>query len=477
MNWLHDPAVQLVGLKAAGGFGKSALARKVREQVNSGAMASTAELPLETAPENETERDNQRFEKNIAVTFGQAYPFGLWGRWLMAHFGERVEESVGDRALIQAVVKRLQQHRCLVVLDNLETLLGAENREWKDASYGDFLMTWLSEPGQSVVMVTSREAPDIPNNLMPYCRWRTLSGLSKKAGAALLEELGIVGEARALQAFVSEASGHPLLLKLAAGWLLVEEPEEPRLEYLARQRHGLNLFEFVGAHRGQPETSVKRILDVTLARLSEHKRQLLPALSLYRLPFSLMGAQAMAAAPIDEVDLLQLEKRSLLQSKKQGSGSERIRLFEFQPLVQRYLQLQANVNDHRLAIEHYQQVRKPVLESTDELAATVAYQEIFYHYCALGERAAAYTHLTSLTDEQQRYSSCDMLLQLRGHNTVRLTLYESLLEGWEPQTKQENGLRANTLQAMGDVLQFLDRRDEAIENYDQALALYRQVGA
>ncbi|NET35027.1 MAG: tetratricopeptide repeat protein [Cyanothece sp. SIO1E1] len=35
---------------------------------------------------------------------------------------------------------------------------------------------------------------------------------------------------------------------------------------------------------------------------------------------------------------------------------------------------------------------------------------------------------------------------------------------------------ANTLQAIGDVLQFLDRRSEALENYEQALAFYRQVG-
>ncbi|MEO1619449.1 MAG: tetratricopeptide repeat protein, partial [Cyanobacteria bacterium J06632_3] len=68
------------------------------------------------------------------------------------------------------------------------------------------------------------------------------------------------------------------------------------------------------------------------------------------------------------------------------------------------------------------------------------------------------------------------VLQLRGYNAVRLTLYESLLTGWHPKTDEEAELRADALQAMGDVLQFLDRRDDAIENYDQALAIYRQVG-
>jgi len=35
---------------------------------------------------------------------------------------------------------------------------------------------------------------------------------------------------------------------------------------------------------------------------------------------------------------------------------------------------------------------------------------------------------------------------------------------------------ANTLQAIGDVLQFLDRRTEALERYEEALAFYRDIG-
>jgi tetratricopeptide (TPR) repeat protein len=35
---------------------------------------------------------------------------------------------------------------------------------------------------------------------------------------------------------------------------------------------------------------------------------------------------------------------------------------------------------------------------------------------------------------------------------------------------------ANTLQAIGDVLQFLDRSNEALANYEQAIGIYREVG-
>ena len=394
----------------------------------------------------------------------------------MAHFGERVEEGVGDEVLAGLVASRLRASCCLVVMDNVETLLTAEGRRWQDEGYGQFLLDWLGEPGRSVVMVTSREEPDVPNNLMRYCRWHSLDGLAVEAGVALLDELGVLGEKDAVSAFVTEANGHPLLLKLVAGWLLVEEPEEPRLEYLNQDVDGLNVFEFVGAHRGQPETSVRKILEATLNRLPAQMRELLPALSLYRLPFSLAAAQVMSSESLTEADLQRLTKRALLQSKKQTVDGKRIRLFEFQPLVQRYLRAGADSAGHYKAVEHYQQVRKPSLGTSDDLADTVAYQEIFHHYCELNEHARALATIRFLTDENERYSSCDMVLQLRGHNAVRLTLYERLIQCWRPEDDDERRMQGDALQAMGDVLQFLDRRDEAVENYDEALGIYRQVG-
>ncbi len=39
----------------------------------------------------------------------------------------------------------------------------------------------------------------------------------------------------------------------------------------------------------------------------------------------------------------------------------------------------------------------------------------------------------------------------------------------------KNG-EANTLQAIGDVLQFLKRSDEALSRYEQALSFYREIG-
>ncbi|MGB3788797.1 MAG: NB-ARC domain-containing protein, partial [Phormidesmis sp.] len=133
--WLVEPEVQIVGIKAAGGFGKSALAKKLAEKL----------------------QETERFEQVLALTFGQVYPFAVWGRWLMAHFGQRVEDGVDDRRLVQRVVQQLEAVRCLLILDNVETLLTADSRQWVDGGYGEFWVAWLSASGPSVVLVTSRE--------------------------------------------------------------------------------------------------------------------------------------------------------------------------------------------------------------------------------------------------------------------------------------------------------------------------------
>ena len=64
-----------------------------------------------------------------------------------------------------------------------------------------------------------------------------------------------------------------------------------------------------------------------------------------------------------------------------------------------------------------------------------------------------------------RFYEADEALE---HYDTALKLYEQV---------GDNLGKANTLKAIGDVLQFLKRCDEALERYDTALKLYEQVGA
>ncbi|WP_242039121.1 tetratricopeptide repeat protein, partial [Anabaena cylindrica] len=67
------------------------------------------------------------------------------------------------------------------------------------------------------------------------------------------------------------------------------------------------------------------------------------------------------------------------------------------------------------------------------------------------------------------------VLQFLDRRTEALERYEEALAFY-----RDIGDRlgeANTLRAIGDVLQFLDRRTEALERYEEALAFYRDIGA
>jgi tetratricopeptide (TPR) repeat protein len=64
---------------------------------------------------------------------------------------------------------------------------------------------------------------------------------------------------------------------------------------------------------------------------------------------------------------------------------------------------------------------------------------------------------------------------LQGHQAEMPSLLSMALNAAR-QNEDRLG-EANTLQAIGDVQQFLDQRTAALENYQQAIEIYRQVGA
>ncbi|MBW4593354.1 MAG: tetratricopeptide repeat protein [Brasilonema angustatum HA4187-MV1] len=442
--WLEESQVRLIGVIAAGGFGKSALIAKLIVKISD---------PVE------------EFAEKVWTTFSQAYPFAVWGRWLLDKFGQVAPEKDDD--LIIALCNALQSKRYLLVLDNLETLLQA-NGQWKDEAYHQFLLRWLSSESRSIILVTSREQPALPDNTINQSRWQRLDGLSIDAGVRLLQELEIQGDDSQLSQFVNQAGGHPLLLKLAAGLLHAADEAD-----ISEWKH--NIFQVLGLHRDDPEANIAKILDASINRLTPNLQNLLFNLSVYRLAFDREAATVMLSEQeVTEAELHQLTKRSLLQEKKQQG----IWKFQFQPLIQGYLQQKGEnqTQAHQKAIAYYEQRRKPQLLPSDKLEAVAEYLEIFHHNCETGQYLQALNIIEHQTNPDDRYSSCDKLLQLRGYNAVRLTLYERLLQKWKPENQQEVLSFVNACKVYGDVLQFLDRREEALQNYQQALEFYREIG-
>jgi tetratricopeptide (TPR) repeat protein len=428
-KWLQADNVRLIGITGTGGYGKSSLVAKV----------------FATA---------QSFEKQVWATFSQNYPFAVWGRWLLEKLGKATPEKEAD--LLTAVCNNLRTGRYLLVLDNLETLLEA-NGEWHDKTYYDFLLRWLSSHTESVILVTSREQPQLPPNSLNYCRWLPLKGLSTDAGVALLEDLDIQGADAQMQEFVKQADGHPLLIKLVAGVLHADEGDVVDISALRQ-----NIFEILGLHRYESEASIGKILDASIARLTPKLQQLLFNLSVYRPAFNATAAAALL--PEEEVtqpDLRGLVKRSLLQENKIESGW----VFEFQPLILAYLKQQAGdlTEVHERGIAYYQSIAKKSWQTIEDITPQL---EIFHHHCELKQYRQAYKIL----------NYCYNFLDLRGYYTTIIELSSRLEKEWQPTNQDENIGFAGVLTSLGSAYQSLGQYQIAIDYYQQSLTIYREIG-
>ncbi|WP_277926137.1 tetratricopeptide repeat protein [Nostoc sp. FACHB-857] len=440
-QWLHTNDVRLIGVTATGGYGKSALVAKLCDVA--------ADFP-----------------QQLWVSFSDAYPFAVWGRWLLDELNKPAPEKPED--LLIAVCHCLQTEKYLLVLDNLETLL-QDDGQWHDEVYAQFWARWFGSSSESKILLTSREQPTLPNNTLNQSRWLPLGGLDTDAGVALLQALEIQGLNTNLVEFVHRVDGHPLLLKLVAGLLKAEEGEAADINVLKQ-----DIFQILGLHRDNPEASIAKILDASLRRLEPKLKTWLQNLSVYRLPFDCCAAKDMSSDNQSndtelELQLRQLAKRSLLQEKKQQG----VWKFSFQPLIQSYLQKFCSPAAHQCAIAYYEQHRKPEL-TTDKLDEVAEYLEIFHHLCELGQYHQAFA---SVYYRENNHDDCDEFLKRNYYFSVRLTLYERLYQQWQqPENSDELRFYSDFLKVYGDVLQFLDRRDEALQRYESALQFYRDIG-
>ncbi|MDF5725790.1 MAG: NB-ARC domain-containing protein [Rhizonema sp. PD37] len=391
-EWLQEDNVRLIGITGAGGYGKSSLAAEVY---------ATA----------------QSFEKQVWANFSQNYLFAVWGRWLLEKLGKETPEKEAD--LLTAVCNNLGTGRYLLVLDNLETLL-KENGEWYDETYRDFLLRWLSNRSESVILVTSREQLKLPLNTLNYCSWLPLKGLSIDDGVALLKKLNIQGADVEIREFVKQADGHPLLINLVASVLHADEEDVVDIKAFRQ-----NIFEILGLHRYEEKASIGKILDASIARLTPKLKQLLFNLSVYRPAFNATAAaKLLPEQEVTQADLRALAKRSLLQEKKKIESG---RVFEFQTLILAYLK---------------QHLKQQAVDLTEVHERAIAYYysedhvdilEIFHHHCELKQYRQGYNILNSY------YKS----LSLQGYYTIIIQLCSRLEKEWQLSNQDKNMIFAN----------------------------------
>ncbi|BCU11618.1 tetratricopeptide repeat protein [Microcystis aeruginosa] len=432
---LGNDHLRLIEITAAGGYGKTALARKFTDQL-------TADWPV------------------LWVNFNQPYPLAQFGRWLLEELKQNYDEKWNDGQLIDAISKGLTAKPCLLVLNNLETVLTAP----VNLVYQQFLQKWLNTESSSKLLVTSREQLKFPVNLQDYYYSWPLKGL-KEADAMryVTEDHGLTGSDEELAQFVDKMGGHPLLMELVCS--LMKDKFGKGVSVTESQNLGLNMFDVEGYHR-DTETCVREVITASLARLSKEFRESLTRLSVLRENFDDRLAQGLIPA-ITEEDLRYLARLSLLQEFPPEYNVKR-RQFQFLPLISMVVQDQANPeilrSAHQLALNYYlAHLPVPPWESLKDLKE---YLEAFHHAGALGEWQLAYDILYQERGGEGKDRSIKSFLYFTGLSRKSIELYEILINNWIEAQRQTR--------EFGIVLSLLGISYKNLGEYSKAITIHQQ---
>jgi len=149
-------------------------------------------------------------------------PAMLLSQWLHGLAEQPVALPTDLDGQLALLMTQLRQARCLLVLDNLESILQDQKAGRYRAGYefyGQLLRRIAQETHQSTLLLTSRELPAELNALeaeSPAVRSLSLAGLPTTAGEQLLQASGLTSSTQDAALLVQRYSGHPLSLKLVA---------------------------------------------------------------------------------------------------------------------------------------------------------------------------------------------------------------------------------------------------------------------
>lgn len=400
------------------------------------------------------------------VSFRERYSVAQFGRWLLENLEQPYDEKWNDETLIQQMIRGLITSPCLLILDNLETVVQTAG----DSVYRQFLIRWLGSGNQSKILITSREQPSFVANLTRRCHWLRLGGLAEADAIQLVRvNYGLTGTNQELAEFVHKMGRHPLLMQLVCSWMSDEFGEG--VSVTESQNLGLNMFDVEGYHR-DTETCVREVITASLARLSKEFRESLTRLSVLRESFDLGLAQGLTPEITDQ-DLRHFARLSLLQEFPPEPKARKPRRFEFLPLISMVVQDQANPeilrSAHQLALDYYlAHLPVPPWESLEDLKE---YLEAFYHAGALGEWQLAYDILNEDRGGEEKDKSVNSFLDLQGFYRKQADHYEQVIAG----SQREQVCYRNSLSYLGSCYCSLGQYEKAIAYHRQCLDISKKI--
>jgi hypothetical protein len=339
-RWIVGDRCRLIALLGMGGIGKTALSVKLANQ-----------LLITSSIQGRTE-----FEYVIWRSLRNAPPLET----LLADLVPFLSTQQDTQNTLNRLMHHLRSARCLIILDNLETILQGGNRAGQFRagyeSYGELLRQVSESNHQSCLLLTSREKPaevaafegvDFKVRSLP------LSG-SEQAAQAILKAKGLVGSDTQKQILCDCYGNSPLALKIVA----------TSIQDLFSGEIGEFLEQDTVIFNG-----IRRLLDQQFDRLSPLEKTIMYWLAINRERTSIAELQDDIIPAASKGKLLEtlesLNWRSLIE-KQSGSYTQ-------QPVVMEYVmeqfieQVITELNTVKLSLfTHYALIKTTVKDYVQE---------------------------------------------------------------------------------------------------------------
>jgi WD40 repeat protein/transcriptional regulator with XRE-family HTH domain len=240
-------------------------------------------------------------------------------------------ESISEK--ISRVIDYLKEMRCLIVLDNVDTVLRGGKRAGRYRpgyeDYGEFLERIGESEHQSCLLLTTREKPkevaSLEGEALPV-RTLRLTGLKEGEGEEILKSKRLRGSEAEFTALVKRYAGNALALKIVATTIS-------------------DLFDGHVSEFLYQETTVfgdiRDLLDQHFERLSDLETQLMYWLAINREPVTLSKLREDLVSPIPQFNLLEtlesLGRRSLIETATPTLNGKDVACFRLEPVVMEYM--------------------------------------------------------------------------------------------------------------------------------------------
>lgn len=302
-QWIVQEGCRLVSILGMGGVGKTALSVKLAEQIQ------------------------EKFEFLIWRSLRNAPPIEkLLSDLLLFLSNQQEVQQLGtiDEQIAQ-LMSYLRKHQCLIILDNVESILGSgeQARRYPEGyeGYGQLFRRVGDERHQSCLVLTSREKPiglSAKEVATLSVRSLQLLGLQQEEGQIILKSKGLTYSEDECKQLIDHYAGNPLALKIAAATI------QSLLQGNVRAFLAQGTIAF---------GDIWDLLDHQFKRLSNLEKQVMYWLAITREWVTLVELQEAFIPRVSQRELLEalesLKGRSLIETTTEG--------FTQQPVVMEYV--------------------------------------------------------------------------------------------------------------------------------------------